>query len=90
VGKLVGLEEEAAVAATEGSYRGIAVVKAGAADGGVELRGFRDGHELRARGAGIVEIEAEEAGRVALAESAEECGVGGEAEPPLGDERCAY
>jgi hypothetical protein len=53
----------------------------------VELWGFRDdGHELLAPVAGVVDVEPEEAGRVAVAESAEEFGVGGEAAPSLGNE----
>jgi hypothetical protein len=44
----------------------------------VELWGFRDdGHELLAPVAGVVDVEPEEAGRVGVAESAEEFGVGG-------------
>ncbi|TVU00699.1 hypothetical protein EJB05_53881, partial [Eragrostis curvula] len=53
---------------------------------GVELRVPGDGKEAQIREEVLVDVEAEEAGRVALVEAAEEGRVGGVAEPALGDE----
>jgi hypothetical protein len=55
-------------------------------DGGVELRDFCDAYEPRVRGEEVVDVEADEFCRIAVALSTEECAVGGEAEPSLGNE----
>lgn len=65
-------------------------VEAGGPGDGGELGGqIRERHELLERLAGALEVEAEEAGRVALLEAAEEGRVGDVAEPALADERGA-
>ncbi len=88
--------EEAAVPAAvdpraevEVEVGGGAQVEAAAADDGGELGRVGEGHEARAREAGAVDVEAEEAGRVEDGEAAEEGPVGGVAEPAPADERGA-
>lgn len=80
-------DEEAAVTAVSEK---VVSAEAGAADGGGELWGLRDGQELRPRRPRVAEVEAEEVGRVEVAEAAEEGRVRGVPKPALGDEGGAY
>jgi len=78
-------DEETAVAAVPHGSGFFAQIEAATADDGGELRAPRQRHEAQAPRFAGVDVDAEEAGRVPRAESAEEGGVGGAPEPAPGD-----